>query len=390
MPNAGHIILPLNFHPFGCQQYAEAMVDDLQSSLDFSPAKQAGNWLIIGGSGGFGCAARAVLGTCFGVDTLSISLDAKPQPENHFRQLGSAGFHRDLGITRRLQAIGRRAYSINSDAFTPETRNLAIAAIRQHFAGKINGLVWALATSRGFDARTGRFVSTALKPLKDPAKIKTFTCLTPDEPIRIVEPIIAPGTPEEAIQTQYVMGGQLVEQWLKELMQAEALAPGFTLLTLSYRGSSLTEALYRNGLIGLAKADLEFHTNALHHCLQTHCGGRAAAVEAPAIVTEASGGIPGVSLYLALLMDVMQETFADPVAVMLRLFTEKCSPINPNIFACDKDGLIRLDDQELNPSVVSQMALRLNQYQAGDKFETKLYTNFIQKYQQIRGFRPSI
>lgn len=387
--NAGHTILPLNFHPRGCLQYAEKMVDRL---LELQPTvslpKSAGNWLIIGGSGGFGWAARAVLATCFAAKTLSISLDASPQPQNKStsRQLGSPGFYRDLGLTRRLHQIGRTAQTIHADVFLPQTCELAIRNIHQFLDGKIDGLVWALATPRGFDPRTERYVSTAIKPYPQEATIKTFTHDSQNEAIRIVEPLLMPGTPEEAIQTQYVMGGQLVGRWMEELMRAGVLSPGFTLLTLSYRGSALTEAIYRHGLIGLAKADLEFQTKALDYYLKKQLDGRALVVEAPAVVTEASGGIPGVPLYLALLMEAMGQRFEDPLAAMLRLFTEQYSPIDPSRFICDEEGLLRLDDRELAPEVVQKMSLYFDRYHEGDELEPHIYHNFMNKYQQLRGF----
>ena len=66
-------------------------------------------------------------------------------------------------------------------------------------------------------------------------------------------PTIAPGSPEEAVGTIYVMGGGIVDRWISTLLAADVLAPGFTLLTISYRGNPLNEGLYRKGLIGLAR-----------------------------------------------------------------------------------------------------------------------------------------
>ena len=108
------------------------------------------------------------------------------------------------------------------------------------------------------------------------------------------------------------MGGQVVEAWVEDLLAADLLEQGATLLTISYRGNPLNSDIYRNGLIGLAKADLEFTTNAIHARLGAALEGRAYSVEGPAVVTEASGGIPGVPLYMALIQEVMGERFEDP------------------------------------------------------------------------------
>ena len=79
-----------------------------------------------------------------------------------------------------------------------------------------------------------------------------------------------------------MVGGRIVEAWVDALLEADVLAEGFTLLTISYRGTPLNEAIYHKGLIGLAKADLEFHTAALDVALRERVGGRAIAVEGPA------------------------------------------------------------------------------------------------------------
>ena len=142
------------------------------------------------------------------------------------------------------------------------------------------------------------------------------------------------------------MGGRIVEQWVDALLAADLLAPGFSLVTISYRGNPLNAAVYRDGLIGLAKADLEFHTRALHELLQARVGGRAVAVEGPAVVTEASGGIPGVPYYMAQLLDVMGERFEDPLASMLRMFSSKL-PLGTGAAELDEHGLLRMDDREL-------------------------------------------
>jgi CheY-like chemotaxis protein len=130
--------------------------------------------------------------------------------------------------------------------------------------------VWALAAPRALDPRTGKPVQSVLKPLGRPAHIRTFTGRGegPEDAAARRRVHLPPGNPEEAVATQYVMGGRIVEQWIDALLAADLLAPGFTLVTISYRGNPLNAPVYRDGLIGLAKADLEFHTRALHELLQ--------------------------------------------------------------------------------------------------------------------------
>jgi enoyl-[acyl-carrier protein] reductase/trans-2-enoyl-CoA reductase (NAD+) len=381
----GNVIFPGNFHPVGTQRAAESMVDAVAASPATGQTRPA--WLVVGGSGGFGSAARASLGAAHGFDTLNVSLDAQPNPEsnNKIRKLGSPGFHRNLALERKLRALGTTARSLGGDAFDPALREATIQEIREHFGGKVGGLVWALATPRATDPRTGAAVSSALKPLGSTVAVKTF--VGPDDKAgkgpEVAEIELHPGTPEEAIQTIFVMGGEVVRHWIDALLAADVLADGFTLLTVSYRGNPLNEGIYRKGLIGLAKADLEFETRAMNHVLGERVGGRAIAVEGPAVVTEASGGIPGVPFYMAHLLDVMGERFEDPLASMHRMFSDLFARSGPSL---DEEGLLRMDDRELDPAVQREMARRFEAATPGTAFDRDLYDRFMSAYAATRGF----
>ncbi|TPV93600.1 MAG: hypothetical protein B7733_19630 [Myxococcales bacterium FL481] len=384
MAAAGNVIFPGNFHPVGTQREVENVAGQMG---DGTADGDGGCWLVVGGSGGFGSAARLALGLDRGADTLSVSFDAAPDfsSRNKIRQIGSPGYHRNLAIERALRQRGRIAESHNGDAFDPALRAQVLSTLRERFGGrKLNGLVWALAAPRAVDPRTGARVASALKPLGLPALIKTFAGRKGDEPAEIVEFKIEPGTPEEAVHTQFVMGGGILEQWVEDLLAADGLAPGFTLLSISYRGNPLNEAIYRNGLIGLAKADLEFRTHAVGRVLADRLGGRALSVEGPAVVTEASGGIPGVPLYLALLADVMRDRFENPVASMRRLFREHLAPgCEPQL---DDEGLLRMDDRELEASVQAEMKARYAAHPVGATLDNALYEDFMRAYARTRGF----
>ncbi len=384
MRAAGNVIFPGNFHPIGTQREAEQLV--ARACADGPERDDGGLWMIVGGSGGFGSAARIALACDHGADTVNVSFDAQPNPEssNKIRKIGSPAWHRNAAIERALRARGRAAISHNIDAFDPIARATVIEDLQARFPGrKLDGLVWALAAPRGLDPRTGKTVSSSLKPLGNPAKILTFAGPEGDAPPTISELEIAPGTPEEAIATQWVMGGRVVEDWIRELLDADLIAEGHTLLTISYRGSPLNAPLYRDGLIGLAKADLEFTTRALSAMLERSVGGRAHAVEGPAVVTEASGGIPGVPLYMALLLDVMGDQHEDPLANMRRMFSEH---IFADSIGADSEGLIRMDDRELATEIQAQMRDRFAPLAPDQSFDRDLYNRFMHDYAKTRGF----
>ncbi len=383
VPSMGNVVFPGNFHPVGTQKAADAMLERVGA-----PESQGGeNWLIVGGSGGFGSAARTVLGGRHGANTLNVSLDAQPTPEssNKIRKIGSPGFHRTLALERGLTKRGTTAGSIIGDAFDPAIRDEVVATIRESFDGKINGLVWALAAPRAKDPRTGNTVASALKPLGKPLSVKTFTGR--DEKRgkvpQVVEMELPAGNPEEAIATIFVMGGGIVRQWIDVLMAADVLAEGFTLYTISYRGNPLNAGMYRDGLIGLAKADLEFETAVLNAQLEERVGGKALAVEGPAVVTEASGGIPGVPFYLAHMLEVMGDKFEDPLASMQRMFAGHFSDGG---LPTDDEGLVRMDDVELQEAFQTELASRYAAAAVGSTFDDGLYDSFMSEYSKTRGF----
>jgi enoyl-[acyl-carrier protein] reductase/trans-2-enoyl-CoA reductase (NAD+) len=384
VPALGHVIHPGNFHPVGTRRAAERMIERAAPPLAPEPGA-AGRWLVIGASGGFGSAARVVLGARRGAHTLGVSLDAQPNPEssNKIRKIGSPGFHRNAAIETGLRARGLVARSLDGDAFDPGLRTRVIDEIRAHFEGNLDGVVWALATPRAIDPRTGNAVTSALRPLGNAVRIKTFSGKDGEQGPAVADVELTPGSPEEAISTIFVMGGGIVATWIDALLDAGVLAQGATLLTISYRGCPLNEAVYRKGLIGLAKADLEFETRALDKVLKARVDGRAITVEGPAVVTEASGGIPGVPFYMAHLFAAMGERHEDPLASMQRMFDEHFSGAPPQL---DAEGLLRMDDRELAADVQAEMARRFESSSPGDPFPVELYDRFMTEYARTRGF----
>ncbi|NVB37170.1 hypothetical protein G6O69_04960 [Pseudenhygromyxa sp. WMMC2535] len=387
MRRAGNVIFPGNFHPVGTQRDAEGMIERALATRAHTPEPgEGGLWLIVGGSGGFGSAARVALAVDHGAHTVNFSFDAEPNPEsnNKIRKIGSPAWHRNLAIERRLRAMGLAAHSEKVDAFDPVARAAAIEELRRRFPGqKLAGIVWALAAPRGLDPRTGKTVSSTLKPVGKPATIQTFTGPEGDEGPKILELAVEPGTPEEAVGTVWVMGGRVIEGWIDALLEAELIDDGHTLLTISYRGGPLNAPLYRDGLIGLAKADLEYTTQALSAVLDRAVGGKAFAVEGPAVITEASGGIPGVPLYMALLLAVMGDRHEDPLDSMRRMFRDYFfgGAAEP-----DAEGLIRMDDRELADDVQAALGERFAALHEGADFDLGLYERFMAGYARTRGF----
>lgn len=382
----GNLIYPGNVHPLGAQRSAEALVDrGLAEPTSY--AKPGGLWLVIGGSGGFGCAARAVLGTDFGADTVSVSFHMPPTigHPDAAKSVGSAAWHRDVALERRLRALGRKTSTLNLDAFQPSAIDAVRSLMAERYPGrKFDGIVWSLAAPKGIDPRSGAIIASALKPCGRSAVLKTFTERTPDAPSIVEEALIPAGTPEEAVGTQYVMGGRPIEHWVNRLLRHELLADGATVLTVSYRGTRFNAPVYRDGLLGLAKADLEFYTRALDALLQRRVGGRAIAVQAPAVITEASAAIPGAAFYIGLLVDVLGPRFEDPFDSMRRLFGDHLAPgRTPGL---DGEHLLRIDEREQNRDLLAEIQVRWDALRVGDEMDPGVYDRFLHEYGKTRGF----
>jgi enoyl-[acyl-carrier protein] reductase/trans-2-enoyl-CoA reductase (NAD+) len=388
MAELGNLIYPGNFHPVGVLASTKRMFE--RALADASPktvAPGGGLWLVVGGSGGFGSGARIALGVDLGVDVVSVSFHApaKPGHESPIKALGSAAWLRDKALDKHLRELGRKVLSYNLDAFDPATRAEVIAGIRRDFGGrKLDGVIWALAAPRGLDPRSGEPVPSSLKAYGVPEEMLSFTLRTESAPPRVEMISLPLGTPEEVVRTQYVMGGGIVSTWVEALVAADLAGPGFTVLPVSYRGTKRVAPIYRNGLLGLAKADLEFHTAALDKMLRRVCGGRAIAVEGPAVVTEASAAIPGAALYVALLLDVLGARYEDPLDSMRRMVRDHFAPgKSPKV---DMHGLLRMDDVEQSIDVLDALDERYMRYSHGMALDDVVYDRFMRAYAEPRGF----
>jgi enoyl-[acyl-carrier protein] reductase/trans-2-enoyl-CoA reductase (NAD+) len=167
---------------------------------------------------------------------------------------------------------------------------------------------------------------------------------------RVAEFTLPPGNPEEAVATQYVMGGRIVEQWIDALLAADLLAPGFTLVTISYRGNPLNARLSRR-----THRPRQGRPRVPHP-------GPARAVSGPRRRPRRRGRGPrgrhrGLRRHPrrpALHGPVTRRhgrRFEDPLASMLRMFRTKLPLGGCSDMVVDEHGLVRMDDLELTAEV---------------------------------------
>jgi enoyl-[acyl-carrier protein] reductase/trans-2-enoyl-CoA reductase (NAD+) len=163
-----------------------------------------------------------------------------------------------------------------------------------------------------------------------------------------------PASADEAADTVRVMGGEDWDRWITALSARNLLREGFRTVALSYIGSSLTSAIYRDGTIGAAKKHLEHTGEHLNERLAP-LGGRALTSVNGAAVTQASTAIPGIALYVSLLRAALGDRLQSPIEQSVQLWDQLTGAVPLDL---DGSGRLRLDRWELAPEVQADVAER--------------------------------
>jgi len=325
-------------HPVGCGAHVQNQIDYVtgRGSIKDGPKKV----LVVGASTGYGLAARITATFACGADTFGVCFEhpgsaAKP---------GSAGWYNTAVFERLAAKRGRYAKDINGDAFSDAVKERTIELIRQDL-GKVDLVIYSLASPRRAHPRTGAVCASVLKPIG-----KTVTLRTIDTDKEVVkEVVLPPATQNEIDQTVAVMGGEDWQMWIDALLGADVLAEGAKTTALTYVGKTITQDIYWNGSIGAAKKDLDQKCREVRDKLSS-IGGDARVSVLKAVVTQASSAIPTMPLYLSLLFKVMknQGTHEGCIEQVYRLYNDSLYGASPRL---DEEGRLRADDKELDEDV---------------------------------------
>ena len=351
-------------HPQGCAAQVRAQIHYVRSRGSVHGPQRV---LVIGASNGYGLAARIVSAFGSGAATIGVAYE---RPGTSARS-ATAGWYNDMAFDAEAQKAGLPSWTINGDAFTEETKRKVIDILRSQL-GQVDLVLYSIAAPRRIDPATGEIYSSVIKPIGRPFAARSIDFLTGT----IIEITSNPASEEEIAHTVKVMGGEDWEWWITRLIEEKALAGGALTLSLSYIGPELTRAIYRNGTIGRAKANLEATAKRLDARLKPS-GGRALISVHKALVTRASAAIPGVSLYIALLYKAMKERGLHEGCVqqMDRLYREVL--FSGKGFPLDSEGRIRLDDWEMRPDVQRTVAENWG----------KVCSENVAQYADVQGFR---
>jgi enoyl-[acyl-carrier protein] reductase/trans-2-enoyl-CoA reductase (NAD+) len=330
-------------HPSGCAAHVREQVAHVQKQR---PIGGMGNVLVIGASTGYGLASRIVAAFGAHANTVGVYFERPAQGD----RTASAGWYNTVAFNGELRrhCPGVKSININGDAFSEAIKAQTVAAIKKSL-GTVDMVVYSLASPRRTHPQTGQVFHSVLKPTGRAFRGKTVNT---DRGV-VHEVTLDPAAEEEIAATVAVMGGEDWQLWMEALCGAGVLAPGARTVAYSYIGPELTWAIYKDGTIGRAKADLDRAAQKIRELLEPIRGQAFISVN-KAVITQASSAIPVVPLYISLLFKIMKEMslHEDCIGQMYRLFSELAG----GKATIDDAGRIRMDNLELRNDVQAAVA----------------------------------
>jgi enoyl-[acyl-carrier protein] reductase/trans-2-enoyl-CoA reductase (NAD+) len=377
---SGKVIQPMirnniciNAHPEGLKQDVLNQIAYVKEQGSFEGPKSV---LVLGASTGYGLASRIAAAFGSGAKTLGVSYEKMPSE----KRAGTPGFYNCRAFDEAARAEGLKADTILGDAFSDELKQEVVAKIKSGGYGKIDMVVYSLASGVRTDPKTGVTYYSALKPIGKPYHAKSIDFMT--EKVSEVE--IQPASDEDIEATRKVMGGEDWELWIQALKEADVLAEGVITLAYSYIGPKVTFPVYREGTIGRAKEHLEKTAGTLTSYL-SDINGKAYVSVNKALVTRASSVIPVVPLYIALLFKIMKERGLHEGCIeqMYRMMNDK---IYKSGVETDENNLIRLDDWEMSEEVQETVDALWDKATDGDHDSLGDIEGFREDFLKLHGF----
>ena len=329
-------------HPEGCAENVREQIAYVRGKGEIKGGCKSA--LIIGSSTGYGLASRITAAFGCGAATVGVFFE-RPGDAARSRP-ASAGWYNTAEFTKQAEAAGLYCANINGDAFGDEVKKQAIEAIKKSPLGKVDLIVYSLASPRRTDPDTGEVYKSVLKTVGEERKDKSLDT----DKGQVVEVTVPAATEREIFETVKTMGGDDWERWVKALDDAGVITEGCASVAYSYIGPELTYPIYRSGTIGLAKKDLEAAADRIDALLKLRRGKAFISVN-KALVTQASSAIPVVPLYVSILYKVMKEKGIHEGCIeqIQRLFATQL--YNGNCLEFDDEGRVRIDNLELRDDV---------------------------------------
>jgi enoyl-[acyl-carrier protein] reductase/trans-2-enoyl-CoA reductase (NAD+) len=327
-------------HPVGCEHNVLEQIEITKATQHQGDGPK--RVLVIGASTGYGLASRITAAFGYGAVTLGVFFE-KPSSDT---KTGTAGWYNSAAFDKAAKQAGLVAKSINGDAFSNETRAQAIELIKNEMGGKIDLVVYSLASPVRKLPDTGEVVRSALKTIGEPFH-NTSVDTNKDT---VIDATIEPATEQEIADTVTVMGGEDWALWIDALSDAGVLADHAKTIAYSYIGTEITWPMYWHGTLGQAKQHLD---NTAKQLQSRHPGLEAYVGVMKSVVTQASAAIPVIPLYVSIAFKVMKEQgiHENPIEQANRLFRDRLYRADSDAPATDDEGRLRLDDWELRDEV---------------------------------------
>jgi enoyl-[acyl-carrier protein] reductase/trans-2-enoyl-CoA reductase (NAD+) len=327
-----------NAHPTGCEAHVKEQISYVTSQVNSEAGPK--NVLVIGASTGYGLASRITATFGHNANTLGIFFEKPPTA----KKTGSAGWYNTAAFQKAADEAGVYSKNINGDAFSHAIKTQAIETIKADM-GKIDLVIYSLASPRRTDPDTGEVYSSTLKPIGQSVTTKNLNTSK-----RTIDSISVEAANDAEIQgTIDVMGGADWELWLNALKDADVLAQGVQTVAYTYIGKELTWPIYGKATIGKAKEDLDRAATAINTAT-ANLDGQARVTSLNAVVTQASSAIPIMPLYISAMFKVMKAdgTYEGCIEQISNLFKENIYSNSPRL---DEQGRFRQNYKELEDSV---------------------------------------
>ncbi|MCF6456864.1 enoyl-ACP reductase FabV [Pseudoalteromonas sp. MMG024] len=362
-----------NAHPVGCAAHVKEQIEYVKSQGQLKTGPK--NVLVIGASTGYGLASRITAAFGAGAKTLGVFFEK----EGTEKRTGSAGWYNTAAFQAEAEAAGLWSKNINGDAFSNELKEKTIATIKEEL-GKVDLVIYSLASPRRTDPNTGETYSSVLKPIGNSVTTKNLNTSK-----RIIDEVTVDAASEEEIaNTVKVMGGEDWEMWLDALQQADVLADGFKTTAYTYIGKELTWPIYGHATIGKAKEDLDRAAAAIKD-KTANLNGEAYVSSLNAVVTQASSAIPIMPLYISGLFKVMKEdgTYEGTIEQINGLFRENLYGDNPRF---DEDGHLFQNYKELEDDVQARVQTIWDTVDSDSIDELTDYVSYHNEFLKLFGF----
>lgn len=359
-----------NAHPQGCAANVREQIDHIKSqpAIESGPKKV----LVVGASTGYGLASRITAAFGCGADTLGVFFEKPPTD----KRTASAGYYNAAAFEEEAHKAGLYAKSINGDAFSDEIKAKAIEMIKEDM-GKVDLVVYSLASPRRKDPKTGELYSSVLKPIGEGYTAKNLNT----DKLEISDITVEPASEEEIAATVKVMGGEDWELWMDALDEAGVLADDCKTVAYTYIGEKLTWPIYGHATIGKAKEDLDRAARAISESDKAE----AHVAVLKALVTQSSSAIPVMPLYISLVYKVMKEegTHEGCIEQLYRLYTEGLYTDSPRV---DDANRLRMDDKELRRSTQAKIEKLWPEVTEDNLFELSDYKGYQADFLKLFGF----